>query len=303
MPSYAPYCLGFDLGGSRLKTVAAEETGKILLQRVSDLPPEEGVAPPSWASLALDTARSAAEELGAGALGIGVAAPGLVAEDEKSIAFMPGRLRGLEGFDWTDFLGASHKVPVLNDAQAALLGEVWVGAAVGVENAILLTLGTGVGGAAICDGKILRGRIGRAGHLGHLCLNPSGPPDVTGIPGSLEDAIGECTLRERARNRYFSTREVVEAFQKGDPEAAQIWLKSIRLLACGIASLINILDPETVLLGGGIAQAGESLFVPLAREMERVEWRPGGHTVQIKPAVLGEFAGALGAARRAWLEV
>ena len=114
---------------------------------------------------------------------IGVAAPGLPARDGRSIAFMPGRLPGLEGLDWATFLHASCDVPVLNDAQAALVGETWCGAAKGVRNALLLTLGTGVGGAAIVDGRVLHGHLGRAGHLGHVSLDPAGPLDIVNTPG------------------------------------------------------------------------------------------------------------------------
>src|SRR5208282_3807408 len=128
---------------------------------------------------------------------IGLAAPGLAAPDQRLIRCMPGRLPGLERLVWRKVLKAAGPVPVLNDAQAALLGEVWRGAARGARNACLLTLGTGVGGAALVDGRLLRGHIGRAGHLGHASLDPAGPPDVARTPGSLENAIGECTLKAR----------------------------------------------------------------------------------------------------------
>src|SRR5262249_27301054 len=102
---------------------------------------------------------------------VGVAAPGLAARDGESIAFMPGRLRGMEGLGWQEWLGLDTPVPVFNDAQAALLGEVWLGAAKGAKNVVLLTLGTGVGGAAMVDGRVLRGHLSRAGHLGHVSLD------------------------------------------------------------------------------------------------------------------------------------
>jgi glucokinase len=209
---------------------------------------------------------------------------------------MPERLQGLEGLDWTSFLNAPKMVPVLNDAHAALLGEVWVGAAHGFENVILLTLGTGVGGAAMVGGRLLRGHIGRAGHLGHSSLDPDGPPDCAGTPGSLEVAIGNCTILERSGGRFNTTHELIAAHLKGDAEASAIWLKSVKALAAGICSFINILDPEAVIVGGGIARAGPALFGPLQRFLERMEWRPGGHRARILPAQLGELAGAFGAA-------
>ena len=196
----------------------------------------------------------------------------------------------------------SHPVPVLNDAQAALLGEVWLGAARGAANAMLLTLGTGVGGALMVDGRLLRGHLGRAGHLGHVSLNPDGAPDIANTPGSLEEAIGNCTISARSNGRFSSTHELLAACQANNPEATKIWSQSIRALAAAIASLINVADPEVVILGGGIARAGKALLDPLQRELDRFEWRPHGRKVRVVIAELGEYAGAIGAAKNALLE-
>src|SRR5205823_4128014 len=173
--------------------------------------------------------------------------------DGRSIAYMPDRLPGLEDLNWQQWLELDVPVPVFNDAQAALLGEVWIGAAKGAANVVLLTLGTGVGGAAMVDGRVLRGHLGRAGHLGHVSLNPDGPPDIVNTPGSLEDAIGEHTLAARSQGRFSSTRELVAAFREGSADAAELWLHSVRALAAAIAGFINVLDPEIIVIGGGIA--------------------------------------------------
>jgi glucokinase len=235
-------------------------------------------------------------EHGIPSAGIGISAPGLAARDGRSIAVMPGRLLGLEGLDWTTFLDAPKPVPALNDAHAALIGEAWLGAARGFRNVILLTLGTGVGGAIIADGKLLRGAFGKAGHLGHLCLDTRGPPDVCGMPGSLEVAIGNCTIARRTGGRFQTTHDLVAASSAGDALARDIWLGSVRALACAIGSFANILDPEAVIIGGGIARSGAALFEPLQRFLDEVEWRPGGGRVKLLPAALGELAGAYGAA-------
>jgi glucokinase len=212
---------------------------------------------------------------------------------------MPGRLHGLEGFAWTEFLASPKPVRVLNDAHAALLGESGIGAARGFQNVIMLTLGTGVGGAAMVDGKLLRGAIGRAGHLGHTCLDPNGSPDVCGTPGSLEFAMGNYSLKDRSGGHFQMTQELIKAYESGDARASVIWLKSVQILACAICSFVNILDPEAVIIGGGIARAGRALFDPLQKYLDPIEWRPGGARVKIVPAVLGEFAGAYGAAHNA----
>lgn len=176
-----------------------------------------------------------------------------------------------------------------------------MGAAQGLENVFMLTLGTGVGGAAIVDGRLLRGNLGRAGHLGHITLDSRAQNDDVGTPGSLEMAIGNKTLTERSHGRYTSTEILVQHARAGDPKAVALWQESVRGLALGINSLINVLDPEAVILGGGIAQAGPDLFDRLSEILEGHEWRPRGARVRLLPAALSELAGAYGAARQAIL--
>jgi glucokinase len=290
------YAVGLDIGGTHIKVVAVTPEGALLAQATEETAEE---AHSAWAGRVRARLAAVAQEQDGEAAWIGVAAPGLAAADGRSIAWMQGRMAAVQGLDWTASLEMGVAIPVLNDAQAALLGEVWKGAAAGSRNALLLTLGTGVGGAALIDGVLLRGQIGRAGHLGHLCLNPDGAPDIVGTPGSLEDAIGECTLRERTQGRFTTTQALVAAHRAGDTEAGAVWLRSVYLLACGIVSLINAFDPEIVVVGGGIANSGPALFDPLQAHLDRLEWRPTGSAVRIVPAALGEWAGAFGAAYNA----
>lgn len=288
-----PYGIGVDLGGTNIKIVAVSEEGQVLERSTCETQTD---SPGFWVETIRQKIKAIENNQAESARWIGLAAPGLAARDNLSIASMPGKLRGLEGLDWTDSLQTSHPVPVLNDAHAALLGEAWIGAAVGYRNAVLLTLGTGVGGALLAEGRLFKGHIGRAGHLGHISLNPDGPPDIVGTPGSLEQTIGNSTLAERSADRFTSTRRLVEAHLNGDEKATDVWLRSMYNLAAGITSIINAFDPEVIIIGGGIAKAGSALFDPLERFLEKVEWRPQGHRVHIIPAALGDFAGTLGAA-------
>ncbi|MBU6398800.1 MAG: ROK family protein [Verrucomicrobia bacterium] len=292
----APYLIGIDLGGSRIKTVTVTPAGNALSTAATDFDVSDKM---EWAEKIGALVQTIQAERGAPADRIGLSAPGLAAADGRSIAHMPGRLQGLEGLDWTRFLGVAQPVPVLNDGHAALLGEAWIGAANGFRHVLMLTLGTGVGGAAIVDGKLLRGNIRRAGHLGHICLDPDGPLDVANTPGSLEVAIGNCTILQRTQARFRTTHALLAAHTAGDAEATRVWLDSVKALACAIASFVNILDPEAVIIGGGIARAGSALFGPLEKFLDPIEWRPGGARVRILPAQLGEFAGAYGAAANA----
>jgi glucokinase len=288
--------VGIDLGGTQVKFAAVDREGHVIAEHVVPTA-DDGTA--SWrdqVSTGLDTLRT---RLWAEPEGIGLAAPGLPSPDGHSIHSMPGRLKGLEGFEWREHLRCRHDVPVLNDAQAALLGEVWLGAARGARNALMLTLGTGVGGAAVVDGRLLRGHLGRAGHLGHVSLDPDGARDIVNTPGSLEDAIGDHTVQARSGGRFSSTRDLVSAAHAGDAQAREVWERSIHVLAAAVAGLINVLDPEYVILGGGISAAGRALTAPLAAHLDAFEWRPGGARVRLVPAALANRAGALGAARAA----
>ena len=290
------YAIGIDIGATNVKGVVVKPSGEIL----SNTQFETGDRSTAWATHVSQYVGEIEKENGP-AYWIGVAAPGLASSDRRSIAWMQGRLAAIQGFDWTTHLGRKKPVPVMNDAHAALIGEAWLGAAAGAQNAVMLTLGTGVGGAILCDGRLLRGHIGRAGHLGHISLNPEGTPDIVRTPGSLEDAIGDHTVSHRTAGRFKSTTELIAAFRAGDRQAAAVWLCSVKCLAAALASIINAVDPQTIILGGGIAQAGAALFDPLKKYLDDFEWRPNDQRVRIVPAVLGERAGALGAARHAML--
>lgn len=291
------YTIGIDVGATNVKAVAMDRAGT-WLQRTTR--PTGDFA--AWSAGVRTLIGDLEAAQGQAASGIGLATPGVIAADGLSVATTSGKMPGLDGVNWTDFLARPVPVPLLNDAHAALLGETWIGAGAGFQNALLLTLGTGVGGAILADGRLLRGWRGLAGHLGHVTLNADGPLSFMKTPGAFESAIGDGYLAERGEGRYASTKQLVAAYEAGDSHAAGVWLRSVRLLACAIGSFINALDPEAVIIGGGIARAGNALFRPLAQELESLEFRLDERRVQILPAQLGEWAGACGAARHAWRE-
>lgn len=283
--------IGIDLGGTRIKGVAIDEQGTVLHQIL--LPTYDG-DDIVWKKVVAETVNELSKQFPTEKNLIGISAPGLPSENNTAIAFMPGRMQGLENFNWSGFL--KQETYVLNDAVAAMMAEVKFGTAKNKKNVVMLTLGTGVGGAILIDGKPYQGAFAKAGHIGHMVIDDEGDCDVTGMPGSLEECIGNCTIKKRSKGKFSSTHELLSAYRAGDEFAKEIWLRSVKQLAIGLASVTNILSPELIVLGGGITEAGEDLFKPLEEFMAQYEWRAGGNKVEIVKAGFGEMAGAIGAA-------
>lgn len=284
--------IGIDLGGTRIKAVAIDANGNILREEYQ--PTYDGTDDTVWKKAVEKTVKDMQAFLGKEQASVGLSAPGLPDASNTCISSMPGRMQGLENYNWSAHL--QQPVFVLNDAVAAMMGEAASGAAKDKKNVVMLTLGTGVGGAILIDGKPYQGAMRKAGHFGHMVINDAGEPDVTGMPGSLEECIGNCTIEKRSEGKFSSTRQLLDAYLKGDHFALQVWHKSLRQLATGLASIANMLSPEVIVLGGGIAEAGDDLFIPLEEYMREYEWQPLGTTTPIVKAMHGDMAGAIGAA-------
>lgn len=282
--------IGVDLGGTRIKTVVVDDRGGLLYQEYT--PTNDGDE--CWKQTIHASVEQARNNVGLSNYVVGISAPGIPDKKNAAIEFMPGRLQGLENFDWSAFL--NKKTWVLNDAVAALMAEATLGSARDRKNVVMLTLGTGVGGAILIDGKPYQGSFQKAGHIGHITLNCDEPADITGMPGSLEDAIGNCTIQKRSMGKFNDTHSLLEAYRKGDHFARWVWLTSVRKLSIAIASVSNMLSPECVILGGGITEAGNDLIEPLESFLSMYEWRPGGSKVEIVKAQFNDMAGAIGAA-------
>ena len=283
--------IGIDLGGTRIKSVLIDAEGNILQQLYTDTRDGDDKV---WKQAVLNNVAELKKQVDKDDLIVGISAPGLPNKENTAIAFMPGRMHGLENFIWKDFL--NQPVFVINDAVAAMITETKFGAAKNKKNVVMLTLGTGVGGAILINGKPYQGAFNKAGHFGHMVIDDEGDCDVTGMPGSLEECIGNCTIEKRTKGKFSSTHQLLEAYKIGDEFAKEVWIKSVKQLAIGLASITNILSPEVIVLGGGITEAGNDLFEPLNEFMARYEWRAGGNKTEIVKAKFGDLAGAIGAA-------
>ncbi len=291
--------IGIDLGGTNVKGVLMNESGEILYKHFI---PTKDDSEGKWKVNVLAMAKYLEEASKERIDIIGLSAPGLACETNKCIAHLPNRLLGLENFIWEEYF--KTRTFVLNDAHAALMAETNYGAIKGYKNAILLTLGTGVGGGILINGELYQGLNQMAGHLGHISLNTSNDEiSILGIPGSLEYALGNYSIEKRSMGKFNSTNELINAYKLNDTFAKWLWLDSIRKLSISLASLINVFSPEIIVLSGGITLAGDVLFDPLFDFVDMYEFRPKGKKTKIEKAHFDDLSGAIGAAAFAFSKI
>ena len=230
------------------------------------------------------------------ALGVGTPGP---ADKSGRIAKVAINLSGWQDVPLADWLEAQTGLPttVANDANCAGLGEAWLGAGKDYQNLIMLTLGTGVGGAIILNGHLFTGHLGAAAELGLITLNFDGPVCNSGNNGSLEQygsiqAIRRMTGKEPA--------ELGELAERGDKPTLEFWESYGCLLGAGLASLIYVLPPEAIVIGGGISGSTKFFFPATLEEIERRVLLSSRENLQLLTAKLGNQAGMVGAAKLAW---
>ncbi|MBX2922280.1 MAG: ROK family protein [Chitinophagaceae bacterium] len=284
--------IGIDLGGTNIKGILMTEDGAVLKTLQTDTNEKDQN---HWKSAIAHMVKHLQNEGKDAAIPTGVSAPGLAGDNNDRIVLMPGRLEGLEHFIWSDHL--QTPAWVLNDAHAALMAEAKFGAGKGYKDIVMLTLGTGVGGGVMINGALHQGLLNRAGHLGHITLNADTDFfDVTQMPASLEEVIGNCSIERRSLGRYKSTYTLVQDYRKGDAFATYTWLHAVKRLSVALSGFINIISPQIIILGGGIAEAGDDLFDPLKTFMDIFEWHHSGVRTPVVQATFNEYAGAAGAA-------
>ncbi|MBE9158850.1 ROK family protein [Nodosilinea sp. LEGE 06152] len=285
--------IGVDLGGSAIKLGRFTQSGQCLAEVSVPTPqpstPKAVMAAMAEAIASLDPNREAV------AIGVGTPGP---ADAAGRIARVAINLAGWNDVPIADQLEAATGRPVVvaNDANCAGLGEAWLGAGRAFKDVLTLTLGTGVGGAIILGGRLFVGRQGTAGELGLITLNPEGPPCNSGNQGSLEQ---HCSVQAIKRETGLTPAALFEQAKAGDSDAIAFWQTYGRWLGAGIASLVYVLTPEAVIIGGGISAAAE-LFLPTTQaELERRVLPSSREGMQVLVAKLGNQAGIAGAARLA----
>ena len=305
--------LAADLGGTNLRLAAADEAGSVI-HRLRVATPASRSRDDIVAAIG-DLAAGCIEHLGpdAAPLAFGVAAPAIINSCSGTIFSSPN-LPELNGFDLAGPLRERLGLPVIleNDANAAAVGENWLGASKGTANSVCVTLGTGVGGGLILDGRLMRGVDGTAGEIGHINVEPDGHPCGCGSWGCVEQYASATAIIRTAGELAadfpnsplngrgsLSSVDVFDAGQNGDSLALEVFRRVGRYLGIALADLVNVLNPEVIVIGGGAA-AGWDLFIEHTRdEITKRAFREPAESARLLRAALGDDAGILGAARLA----
>ncbi|KMY22923.1 glucokinase [Actinobaculum suis] len=300
--------IGVDVGGTKIAAGLVDESGRIIerVRRETLAGDREAIAQAVAASI-LDFADSGAQH-------VGIGAAGYVSADRSTVIFAPNLSWVNEPLGQEVAAIAGVDVIVENDANAAAWGEYKFGAAAGASSAVAVTIGTGVGGGIIANGKLVRGNSGFGGEIGHMRLATEGPICGCGKPGCWEAFASGTALTRYAVERTAADPEsgaailahgngkatglaVTAAAQAGDPMALDIFRTVARYTAIGVSNLISLLDPQVVVLAGGVSEAGSLLLDPVLEQLPQYlsasDHRP---PTPIRLATLGNDAGIIGAA-------
>ncbi len=304
--------LGLDIGGTKLAAGVVDPSGRVLSFVVGPSEPERG--PDVELRRLFDLGRRAVADSGVDwsavtAVGIGCGGP---LDAARGVLVAPLHLPGWHDVPVTAIAEAAyHRRAVLdNDATAAAAAEHRYGAGAGTRNMIYLTISTGVGGGVVADGRLYRG-AGNGAELGHVTVDWHGRPcRGCGRPGCLEAYVSGTSIAERAREALAAAdggsslasleeptaADVAAAARAGDALARAVWDETVAALACGLTSIVNVFEPETVVLGGGVSRAGEQLLAPVREWVREHAMEPAGRSVEIVASALGEQVGVVGAA-------
>jgi glucokinase len=313
------FVLGVDLGGTNIVVGAAtvDGTQRFAMRSEPTRASQGADAVVERMARMIETVMAQTmSETGAGKdafLGVGIGAPGPL-EREKGIVITTPNL-GWKDFPLRDRISSAVGLPAAldNDANCATYGEWWLGAARGGTNVIGVTIGTGIGGGLILGGKLYHGASDVAGEIGHITIDSTGRRCGCGNYGCLEAYASGPQIAERARELLagdepssltakvngkledLTARIVYDAAKEGDFVAQIVVRDTARFLGIGLANLLNIFNPDVVVLAGGVTMAGDALFEPLRAEVRRRAFRPAVDACRIVPGTLGDAAGVLGA--------
>ncbi len=298
--------LAADLGGTNLRIAAVNDSGQIL--RLTKRPTPSDVSPSQLVALIDEMAKVCCESMSVGGKlsGIAFTAPAPVSKNFDGILKKVPNIPTLVGMNLKADLEKLFELPVIieNDATAAGIGENWIGASQGVETSICVTLGTGIGGGIIINGGPIRGKDGIGGEIGHICVEPEGHPCKCGSYGCVEQYASATAIERLAFEAGLGTKtsaEVFDAFRNGDAIAAAVFEKMGRYLGLMLAGLANALNPEMIVICGGVTAGWDAFAGHVEAEISKRAYAAAAKRAKLVKGELGDNAGILGAARSAFL--
>lgn len=297
--------LALDIGGTAVKLGLVERDGTIRRKTSADVA-FDNYRTPVFTTV-VSAARRFLEEERIRPEGIAVSATGQVETETGVIIGTNGKIPNYEGTRLKEGLEKAFGAETwaLNDANAAVLGECFTGSARGLKNVVMVTLGTGVGGGVVADGKILGGQRGIAGELGHFPLYADGSECPCGLRGCYENYASATALVRRCGERTghagMNGKVIFEKAEAGDGEILAVLKEWIRDIAAGICGLVHIFNPEMVIVGGGVSVQEELLIRPLREEVLSRTMPRFREALRLERASLGNDAGIVGAVRY-WLD-
>jgi glucokinase len=303
----AEYSIGLDLGGTNLRAAAIDRAGHILDRRATATNPAAGRE--AMVGHMVNAIAELRESCGADSLaGIGIGVPGFILLKE-GIVRNSNNLACLDDFPLRTEIERRLGAHVIleNDANAAALGEKWMGAGRDVDDLVLLTLGTGIGGGIISGGRVLQGYLGMAGELGHITVVPDGNPCGCGNQGCLEKHASATAIAAMASmlklGEGLSAREVYDLALAGNEKASRIFVATGQALGVALAMLVNAFNFPLYLLSGGVLAAWDLFAPPMLEEVRRRSFTFRTTATRIEKGTLGNEAGLFGAAFLPWVEV
>lgn len=301
--------IGVDLGGTNIVSAVVDEKGKVLGKDKRKTLSSHGAA--GVMDRIVDSIHAASKDSGlpwASHLAVGIGSPGPLDPFKGVVIYTPNL--GWKNVPIVAILRKKlgKKVFLENDANLAALGESWIGAGKGEPVVLCVTLGTGVGGGLIVDGKIFQGATGVSNHIGHIVVDPNGPMAPYGNSGILEQYVSATGIVRLAKLAGLKppAGEPLEAhsFQKmaeaGNKKALKVYEEAGRMLGVGLTTAIHLLNPSMVIFSGGVAGAGDLLLKPMMKELQKRSFKSHLKGLKFRMAKLGDNMGAVGAARLAW---
>lgn len=306
--------IGVDIGGTKINTVLVKGDREIISRHYLATGSGSGVAVISERIISSIKEVMKAVESGQEVLGIGMAVAGLV-DSQKGIIYSSPNIPDWENFTLKKLVEENTGVftCVNNDANLAAIGEHIYGAGIGVSNLIYITVSTGIGGGILIDGELFSGSIGTAGEIGHMTIDVKGPRCSCGNTGCWEAMASGTAIAREARTRMEKGEETImremvsgnlalldgrvieTAARRGDRLAQMLIADTAFYLGVGLANLVNLFNPEMIILGGGLMEIGEPIISPAERVMKERAYKVPGNFVKIRKAALGADSGAIGA--------